>query len=318
MLITVNGAPLAMDVKAGSSLGELLSGADELLDREGSVIVSLKVEGQEVDADAYALFAERPADSVASVEILAEDASAIRVRAIETLLELLAIAKRSCEDTQREDTHSEDTHSEDTQAGGEPAAASDWPGLRTGARDMRDAFAGLFSADELSFVQLFSDLLDRAGDEPDRAARVELSAQTDRLSLLFGERLSELLTPVKEMRTADRLFEERARELADLPVLLQTGKEAQAMKAVLFFIEIFNKVIRIIPELRRRGVDTGSIRVGDLGMPEFYAAFNEILRELTEAFEHKDVVLIGDLAEYEVLPRMRSFFAAMRGALPES
>ncbi len=311
MLITVNGSPLALDVREGSSLGELLSGADELLDREGSVIVSLKVEGQDVDADDYALLAERPADSVSTVEILAENASDIRVRAMETLLELLAIAKRSCEDT-----HREDTQGEDTQLAEEGPA--DWPGLRTGARDMRDAFAGLFSADELSFVQLFLDLLESAGDKPDKAARVELSAQTDRLSLVFGERLSELVAPEKEMRAADRLFEERARELADLPVLLQTGKEAQAMKAVLFFIEIFNKVIRVIPELRRRGMDTGSIAVGGQGMPEFYQSFNEVLRELTEAFEHKDVVLIGDLAEYEVLPRMRSFFAAMRGALPES
>jgi hypothetical protein len=53
-------------------------------------------------------------------------------------------------------------------------------------------------------------------------------------------------------------------------------------------------------------------------MPEFYGAFNGVLRSLTEAFEHKDAVLIGDLAEYEILPRMRSFFEAMRGALPES
>ena len=53
-------------------------------------------------------------------------------------------------------------------------------------------------------------------------------------------------------------------------------------------------------------------------MPEFYGSFNDVLRELTGAFEHKDAVLIGDLAEYEVLPRMRDFFAAMREALPES
>jgi hypothetical protein len=120
------------------------------------------------------------------------------------------------------------------------------------------------------------------------------------------------------MRAAALLFDERSADLAELPVLLQTGKEELAMKAVLYFIEIFNKVIRIIPELRRSGVDTASISVGDSGLPEFYGAFNEVLRELTEAFEHKDAVLIGDLAEYEVLPRMRSFFSAMREALPES
>ena len=90
------------------------------------------------------------------------------------------------------------------------------------------------------------------------------------------------------------------------------------MKTVLFFIEIFNKVIRIIPELRRGGVDTSHIMIGDAAMPRFYGDFNVVLRQLTESFEHKDAVLIGDLAEYEILPRMQSFFGAMREALPES
>ncbi|MEI6297805.1 MAG: hypothetical protein WCO84_09305, partial [bacterium] len=228
--------------------------------------------------------------------ILAEDSAAIRIRAIETLLELLAIAKKSSED----------------------GAAGDWTALRKGANDMRDAFSGLFAADELSFVQLFAQMLERAGEKPDRASRVEISAQTDRLASVFNERLSELLSPVGEMRTAATLFETRASELADLPILLQTGKEDQAMKAVLFFIEIFNKVIRIIPELRRNGVDTAAISVGGQALPEFYRAFNDVLRELTDAFEHKDTVLIGDLAEYEVLPRMSEFFTAMRKALAES
>ena len=147
---------------------------------------------------------------------------------------------------------------------------------------------------------------------------MEISAQSDRLSSVFGERLAEFRLPVGEMRTAAALFDERASELADIPVLLQTGKEDRAMKVVLYFIEIFNKVIRIIPELRRSGIDTASIPVGGACLPEFYGAFNGILRELTDAFEHKDAVLIGDLAEYEVLPRMLDFFAAMREALPES
>jgi hypothetical protein len=304
MNITVNGAPIALDVKESSSLGELLAGADELIDKAGSVIVSLKVDGEEIDADGYASWAERPAASVSSVEIRAEDGAAIRLRALETLLELLAIAKRS----------SQDAPAPSSQA----TTQADWPGLRSSAADMRDAFAGLFAADELSFVQLLSDLLERAGDEPDRASRIEISAQSDRLISIFSERLAELRSPVAEMRAAAALFDGRSPELADIPVLLQTGKEGEAMKTVLFFIELFNKVIRILPELRRSGIDASSIMVEGSPMPEFYGAFNGVLRSLTEAFEHKDAVLIGDLAEYEILPRMRSFFEAMRGALPES
>jgi hypothetical protein len=314
MHITVNGAPITLETGGSGNLGELLAKADEFLDKAGSVIVSLRVDGQEVDADGYARYAERPTSSVERIEIMAEDASAIRIRALETLLELLAIAKHSAEDTAAEDTAAEDTAAE----GATAAAGGDWAALRTGAEDMRDAFAGLFAADELSFVQLFADILKSAGDSPGKAERIEISAQSDRLGSLFGERLAELRSPVGEMRGAAALFDDRAPDLAEIPILLQTGKEDRAMKNVLFFIEIFNKVIRIIPELRRSGVDTASISVSGASMPEFYGSFNDVLRQLTDAFEHKDAVLIGDLAEYEILPRMKSFFAAMREALPAS
>jgi hypothetical protein len=298
MLVTVNGAPISLNASGSGKLGELLAEADELIDKAGSVIVSLSVDGEEVDAEGFSRCAEREASTVERVDIRAEDSSAIRIRALETLLQLLEIAGRAAEDGAQGD--------------------ADWPGLRTGAQDMRDAFAGLFAADELSFVQLFADLLERAGDGPDKASRIEISAQADRLASVFGERLSELRAPIGEMRKAGVLFDERSQELAEIPVLLQTGKEDRAMKTVLFFIEIFNKVIRIIPELRRNGVDTAALAVGGARMPEFYGAFNDVLRQLTDAFEHKDAVLIGDLAEYEILPRMTSFFAAMREALPES
>ena len=112
-----------------------------------------------------------------------------RIRAIETLLEILAIAKHSAEDTAAEDTAAEDTAAEDTAAedtaaedtaaedtaaedtAAEDEAIGDWQGLRKGARDIHEAFAGLFAADELSYVRLFVDILERAGDEPDKASR---------------------------------------------------------------------------------------------------------------------------------------------------
>jgi hypothetical protein len=297
MRITVNGRPLPLESREGGSLGEILAGADDLIEKSGSVIIGLRVDGREVDAEAYAEVSGVPAASVGEVEIRAEDSAAVRIKALETLVELLELAGSSAVED----------------ADGRPR---DWRGIRAGAADMSEAFAGLFSADELSFVKLFAEVLNRAGDDPDRASRIEISAQADRIRSLFSERLAELRDPAGEMRAAAALFAEKSRELAELPVLLQTGKEPQAMKSVLYFIEIFNKVIRILPELRRSGIDTSSIRIEGQALPEFYDSFNEVLRGLIDGLEHHDAVLIGDLAEYEVLPRMKSFFASMAGAMP--
>lgn len=296
MQILVNGNPLAIEARQGASLGEVLAQADELIEKTGAIIVDIQLDGVELGAEGYAAAASRPAESVSRLEIGVEAAYEVRIRTIGTLLELLALTTRAAE--------------------GDEASEEDWRTLREGSADIRDAFGGLFAADELSFVKLLAEELEAAGDEPDEVAKARIAAQSERCASIFGERLAELREPAVEMRAAAKLFESRAEELADIPVLLQTGKEDQAMKTVLYFIEVFNKVIRIIPELGQAGVDTEALKIGEQGLGEFYGAFNGILRELTEAFEHKDAVLIGDLAEYEVLPRMRSFFAAMEGALP--
>jgi len=297
MDILVNGEALAFEEKPGSSLGEVLAAVDDLVEGSGSIIVGIKVDGAELEAAGYAEAAARPAAEVASVELAVEAAREVRLRTIGTLLELLGLVAR---------------------AAAEPAAsAEDWRSLREGAADLRDAFGGLFSADELAFVQRLASALEAAGDSPGASARAAVAAEAARASSVFGERNAELVDPVAEMRAAALLFESRAQELADLPVLLQTGKEELAMKSVLYFVEVFNKVIRVIPELRQAGIDSASIRVGDQALPEFYGAFNGVLKELTGAFENKDAVLIGDLAEYEILPRMRSFFSAMEEALPK-
>ncbi|MDP3179745.1 MAG: hypothetical protein Q8M76_17685 [Spirochaetaceae bacterium] len=298
MRVLVNGAAFELAAAPGANLGDVLSEADELLDKAGSVIIGIRIDGAEVDADNYPSFSSRSLDGIDTVEIHAENASSMKAKALETLLELVALS------TQAAKSASEST------------TAQDWSALRKGATDLRDAFAGLFAADELSLAQAFADTLAKSGDDPSFEVRSEISAQAARLDPIFSERLAELRAPVQEMRSAAELFASRSGALGDLPVLLHTGKEDQAMREVLFFIEIFNKVIRLIPELRKSGVDTASLMVGDSSLADFYTDFNRVLRELTDAFEHKDAVLIGDLAEYEVLPRMTKFFTAMREALP--
>ena len=43
----------------------------------------------------------------------------------------------------------------------------------------------------------------------------------------------------------------------------------------------------------------------------YMGEFNSALKELLQAYEQNDSVLIGDLAEYELAPRLRSLYAAL-------
>lgn len=303
MEITVNGEALALDIASNGSVGEALARADEMLEQAGAVIVGLSVDGTELEAEAYPRIRDLPTSKVGSVAIIAEPVAAIKTKALTTLLELLDLA--------RELSALE--------------SSPDWKALADGASEIAQAFSGLFAADELSFVEEFASTareIAAAGPaepglplSPSREARAKMACEAERLGILFKERLAEIENPIEEMRKAAALYAAEAEELNELPVLLQTGKDERAMKAVLLFIETFNKAIRVIPELKRVGVDTASLLIEGKALPEFYSSLNEILRKLSAAFEDKDSVLIGDLAEYEVVPRMKSFFDAMEEAL---
>jgi hypothetical protein len=241
-----------------------------------------------------------PAADCLRLDIEAEEASGLRLQAIGAFVELLGRAVVSVES---------------------PADA-DWPALAAAAASLAEGHGPLFPGEELGYVRGFAELAATAAAEaaggaglPAAATRAELAARAGRLGAIFGERVEELRDPRGETRRLAALFASQAEELRELPVYLQTGREDRAMKAVLLFIEIFNKVIRLMPLLMRDGIPTEEIRVGAEDIPTFYASFNEVLRRLSAALEDKDAVLIGDLAEYEVAPRMTAFFAAMGEAL---
>ena len=49
-------------------------------------------------------------------------------------------------------------------------------------------------------------------------------------------------------------------------------------------------------------------------MTDYIMEFSAALRELLAAYEQHDTVLVGDLAEYEMAPRLRGLHAALLGA----
>lgn len=288
MTITVNGNEFDMDT-AGASLGEVLASADDILERAGSVILGLRLDGIEIGADDLPGLRDKPASECRILEIDSAPASELRGRAYGSLLDFLGTLR-------------------EWSAGQGPAEP-----LREAWEAYGRAYSGLLSSDEHSFLDLLG--RDLATADPGEEDRRRLSRHADSLEPIFRERLEELRDPAAAMRSASRLYEAERQNLMDVSVRLQTGKDAQAMRSILLFVEIFNKANRILPELARIGTDTSRLRIDGKPVPEFYESFNGILRQLMEAFEAKDAVLIGDLAEYEIVPRMNAFFETMTGAL---
>jgi hypothetical protein len=116
---------------------------------------------------------------------------------------------------------------------------------------------------------------------------------------------------VQAAETADSL-EALLPALADTSVSLQTGKDREALEAIRAFSEYTEASTRIFGLMQCVSADGSTPSIGSASTGEFFDSLNGILRDLTGAFENKDSVLLGDIAEYEIVPRLRDLIAALR------
>lgn len=100
------------------------------------------------------------------------------------------------------------------------------------------------------------------------------------------------------------LFCDIAEKLENIPVLLQTGKEIEAMKSLELFSSEMQKLKTILPLLPLAGIDEDKLLIEGLNPGEYAAGLFPFLEEITKAIEQNDTVTIGDIAEYEIAPRV--------------
>jgi hypothetical protein len=100
--------------------------------------------------------------------------------------------------------------------------------------------------------------------------------------------------------------------MEDLPLDIQTGKDARAAETVQIFSTVTEKLLRIFALLKLEGFITDTLVIDAMPFDAFIDNFNAALKEMLAAYEIKDAVLAGDLAEYELAPRLRSFYAAIK------
>jgi hypothetical protein len=98
--------------------------------------------------------------------------------------------------------------------------------------------------------------------------------------------------------------------LEELPIDIQTGKDGRAAETVSLFSNIAEKLFRFFVIFQSRGEFIHTVE--SVPIQIFLEEFNTALKELLTAYSNKDVVLAGDLAEYELAPRFRAFYTALK------
>jgi hypothetical protein len=132
------------------------------------------------------------------------------------------------------------------------------------------------------------------------------------LRSIIEERLRELRDPAGELAKAEPVISGICARLEDLPLDIQTGKDARAAETIQLFSGAAEKLFRLFKVLRAEGFPTGEIQAAGMPVAGYITEFGAALQELLAAYEQRDAVLVGDLAEYELAPRLRELYAAIK------
>lgn len=92
--------------------------------------------------------------------------------------------------------------------------------------------------------------------------------------------------------------------LEEIPVHLLTGKDQTVMETIHAFSVQVERLYRALPLLPLTGIPDERLMVGEVPLASYPGELAPLLGELLSALERKDTVTVGDIAEYELAPRI--------------
>ena len=132
------------------------------------------------------------------------------------------------------------------------------------------------------------------------------------LIILLDERLREIEDPELEIANSESLIKKISQRMEELPLDMQTGKDAAAAETIQLFSQIGEKLFRILFIFKSEGLVIGGFTIDNKPALDFLEEFNKALIDISGAYKDQDTVLAGDIAEYELAPRILRFFEALK------
>ena len=131
----------------------------------------------------------------------------------------------------------------------------------------------------------------------------EIRIFSENIIIVAETRKNEIISPETELQQLKQQFQKTAEEAGNVSILLQTGKDREAMDTVIDFVEFLKKFSRILGILDIKK----TVPMENTAIQEF----NVMLSELCSAIENSDSVLTGDLLEYEIVPVVENILSGI-------
>ena len=290
MVITINEKPADISLENEKSLKDVISGLDTWLKKEGFFMSNALLNGKALSLDETDL-GDIKIENIERLDIFAHELQELVLENVGTLYQFLFLVKSNIAEKNAENIRE----------------------LRTELPYILDTMDSILGVEKGVFSEKLKTLIDIGiGQDGVPMENTEELIQYLNTILLFLENIiREKTDPAGEFVKTVKALGLSLPNIREITVLLQTGKDKEAMELIIAFTELSSKVTRLFPLLE--GVDTVRIpeNVGEKPLRDFYTEMNGFLSELLEAFENEDSVLIGDLLEYEIAPRIEELVTAV-------
>ena len=274
MEIFINEKPADITLDTEKTLGEVLQGIEQWISPTGNRIRSISLNGINVAIDDLGTAFEKDVKDIARLDIEVNSFRGLAAEALTELTGTCALFSGAAFEERAKIIESWEKS---------PAARF----LTSDIPDIYNLAAGSFAGNGVSAQDLI---------------------------LIIEERLREIEDPKREIENSEALVKKIAQRMEDLPLDMQTGKDEMAAETIVLFSRMGEKLFRILYIFKSEGLSIDTFAVDNVPVMAFLDEFNKALGEITTAYKDKDTVLAGDIAEYELAPRILKLYSALKEA----
>ena len=110
-----------------------------------------------------------------------------------------------------------------------------------------------------------------------------------------------------------QLLSELSEQMENVPVALQSGKNKEVSESIKKVADSIDNFCHIAALASLFPQDFSKTKIEGKDFSEFFQEFSPVLVDFEQALSNNDTVLIGDLSEYEICPRLKAISQALNG-----
>ncbi len=284
MKILINDVPISFELEDETRAGEIYDGVVQWLNGSGHHVEYTMVNGKRV-SDTDLEWRDMEIATVDTIAVRAHSIHQSEVEQLETIMTYVDLFRRVMTEGNADQIAS---------------VMEELPFVTGGIERIAPDLGGLLD-----------EPVREGADLSDPTTRKLAARRAEELAPLLEQRQRELLDPEHEMRATISALDAVLPAFEEVPTQLQTGQQRTAMAAVARFSELASRMLRIIPLLIETRPPLYDAKVGDGTLSDVIPALNGLFLELESAMHDQDLVLVGDLLEYELLPHFSNLSAML-------